>query len=186
MMRGRCGIVPDIWQAARTAPLPIRFPPPAAIRKSFCAAVRDGLWRRKRLFFQSPRSTILGECPARTVSAIPPHQNSLRGCWVLLGLSPADRQSMIYRNGWSPTTGPILFRSRKPRSRFSNAGSATSLMTCSGRNHDVRRSWRNWTISSPSILRSACSIPHGLKRYFPLSLTAGRSVPNASHSIWRN
>lgn len=123
-----------------TLRLPL-FPPPAALGTFFRAAGRRGLWRRKRSFTQKPCSPILVECHlAPTVSAIPQHPLSLRGFWVLLGRSRAGRHSMTFRPGPSSTTGPILFQSRKPRSRCSSAVSATSSMNCSGRNYDVTMS----------------------------------------------
>jgi hypothetical protein len=118
---------------------PLLFPPSAALRTSFCAAERYAFRRRKRPFFRSPCSTILGQWPARIVSAKPQHPLSSRGCWAVLGRSPVDRPSIIFRNGRSPTIGRSMCRSRKPRSTCSIAGSAISSMNCSRRNHDLTR-----------------------------------------------
>ena len=52
------------------------------------------------------------------------------------GRSPAGRQSTTSAHGPSPTTGPIPFRSQKPRSRCSSDGSATCSMNYSARTPD--------------------------------------------------
>ena len=68
---------------------------------------------------------IAARCPAPGASGHPRRRSNLRRCWAIRGRSPAGRPSTTSPHGPSPTTGPIPFRSRRPRSRCSSNGSAT-------------------------------------------------------------
>ncbi len=76
---------------------PTRFPLHAAARKSFCAKVRGGLQRKKRLFFQASGSAILAQWPDFARNAYRPHPSSLKRCsghpWPFPGRPPKHNLS---------------------------------------------------------------------------------------------
>ena len=94
-------------------------------------------WRNLGPFCLLPTGAILRTCPGLSSNRFLRPPSSLKRCSAILGHSPAGRQSMTSRPGSSPTTGPSMSRSRKPRWMCSRRGSAISSMSCSGRADDV-------------------------------------------------
>ena len=62
------------------ASTPTALPPHAAARKYFCATMRGGFQRRKRLFFQRAHSAILDQWPDLARNARRPHPSSFKRC----------------------------------------------------------------------------------------------------------
>ena len=102
-----------------------------------------GPWRRNRPFRLHAFRATLAQCPvlAHCAAAAPnavcsPTTSSSS---LALGRASAARRNMIYRNGPSPTTGPSVYRSPRPRPTCSRHGSAIFSTNCSGHADDVRR-----------------------------------------------
>lgn len=106
------------------------------------ARARWGPWRKIAPFCGGRETAKLLQCPERSARFHQPLPSSLNRCSDMLGHLRADRPSMMFRLGLSPTTGPRSCQSALPRSTCSTAGSATCSMTLPIPTHDL--TWRHF------------------------------------------